>query len=76
MITLLNELKPCYLEKNEVEHNFYIVKCMMKSLSLRNQKNDICLNFFMLYYENMQILPSVKYISMLGINSIVVKEKH
>ena len=48
----------------------------MKSLSLRNQKNDICLNFFMLYYENMQILPSVKYISMLGINSIVVKEKH
>jgi hypothetical protein len=76
MITLLNELKPCYLEKNEVKHNFYIVKCMMKSLSLRNQKNDICLNFFMLYYENMQILPSVKYISMLGINSIVVKEKY
>ena len=62
--------------RNEVKHNFYVVKCMMKSLSLRYQKNDICPNFFIFYYKNMQILPSVKYISMLGINSIVVKEKH
>jgi len=43
-------------EGNRLKENFYAAKSMMKPLSLRYQKIDICPNFCMLYYlENTEM---------------------
>jgi len=39
------------LKDNRLKYNFYIVKSMMKPFELGYQKINMCLNFYMLYYD-------------------------
>jgi hypothetical protein len=57
-------------KKNRLEEYLDVAKSIMKSLRLGYEKNDMCPTFCICITVNMQILPSRKPISMLGINPI------
>jgi len=55
--------KSILLERNKLKENFYVVKSMMKPLSLGYQKINICPNFYMLYYlENTELTECRTYV--------------
>jgi hypothetical protein len=56
MIEIIKYARRILLEGNKLKENFYVDKSIIKPLSLRYQKIDICPNFCMLYYfENAEL---------------------
>jgi len=48
---IIEWVKSMLLKDNRLKYNFYIVKSMMKPFELGYQKINMCLNFYMLYYD-------------------------